>query len=826
MTFGHEWVLLFAWLPLLWAVYERQRTARRSAAILKALAFTAILLAFSEPRVSVSDTRTAVAVLVDTSASVTDADLARASRFAAAVQKHRGHNWTRVIPFARATRGLTRGEDAHGSPLRHTAGDAGRATDLEVGVRQAIASMPEGMVPRIVLVSDGRENMGSIARAAYQARKLRIPIDTVALDGRPEPALRLESVEAPPLMFTGERFPIDVVVDSPRPASAAIEIQADGKTIGDDPVQLDAGASHILLHASLTASGAIDIAVTVDAPGLGDARSDQAVTLRRPKVLYISQDPAGTEQNLIGVFEAAQFEVERSADPDANRLGDYQIVVLNNQNLESIGARRKAELERFVQQGGGLLLIGGEKNTYAAKPAEDALERSLPARIAPPRSPEGTTVVLIIDKSSSMEGPKIELARRAAIGVVQNLRPIDRVGVLIFDNSFQWAVPLRRAEDKSLIERLIAGIVPDGGTQIAPALTEAYQKVLAAPGTYKHIVLLTDGISEEGDSFDLARDALSKHVTISTVGLGQDVNRSYLEKVAALAGGQSYFLTEPKGLQQILLRDVMEHTGATAVEKLLQPSVAKEAEILEGVGMATAPTLKGYVRFIAKPTAETILTINRDPLLVRWQYGLGRAAVFTSDAKSRWAANWIGWKGYDRFWTNLARDLLPHSEPGEAKVDYDSATGYLVVDYRLSGQTGAGTNVPRIYAFGPDHFEREVPMTKLAEDAYEGRVPIGERQGLFRIRPVAESKSFPEVGYYRREEELTEFGSNEFLLRQVANFTGGRFNPEPAAVFDAGGRSIASTLRFWPGLLAIAIVLNLAELVMRKWRGIFKRGKS
>ena len=53
-------------------------------------------------------------------------------------------------------------------------------------------------------------------------------------------------------------------------------------------------------------------------------------------------------------------------------------------------------------------------------------------------------MVLIIDKSSSMEGKKIELARLAAIGVVENLKPDDRVGVLIFDNSFQWAVPIRK----------------------------------------------------------------------------------------------------------------------------------------------------------------------------------------------------------------------------------------------------------------------------------------------------------------------------------------------------------------------------------------------
>ena len=230
---------------------------------------------------------------------------------------------------------------------------------------------------------------------------------------------------------------------------------------------------------------------------------------------------------------------------------------------------------------------------------------------------------------------------------------------------------MRHAEDKVLIKRLISGIVPDGGTQIAPALTEAYHKVLPAHATFKHIVLLTDGISEEGDSLDVSKEAAAQHVTISTVGLGQDVNRAYLEKVASVAGGKSYFLNEPAGLEQIVLKDVMEHTGSTAVEKTLNAVVAKNAEILDGVGIDTAPPLKGYVRFISKPGADTILKVDdTDPLLVRWQYGLGRAVVFTSDAKSRWAADWVTWKGFDKFWTNTIRDLLPHAESSEAKAEY------------------------------------------------------------------------------------------------------------------------------------------------------------
>ena len=454
--------------------------------------------------------------------------------------------------------------------------------------------------------------------------------------------------------------------------------------------------------------------------------------------------PRARETNLMQTLAAGQFDVERTSDPTHGSLANYQIVVLNNLDLESLPAGRKDEIEKFVQQGGGLLVIAGERNVYAEnKKVEDALDRTLPAKLAPPRSPEGTAVVIIIDKSSSMEGKKIELARQAAIGVVENLRPIDLVGVLIFDNSFQWDVPIRRAEDKVLIKRLISGIVPDGGTQIAPALAEAYHKVLPAHATFKHIVLLTDGISEEGDSLDLSKEAASQHVTISTVGLGQDVNRAYLEKVASVAGGKSYFLNEPAGLEQIVLKDVMEHTGSTAVEKTLNPVVAKNTEILNGVGIETAPPLKGYVRFISKPGSDTILKVEEsDPLLVRWQYGLGRAVVFTSDAKSRWAADWVTWKGFDKFWTNTMRDLLPHTESSEAKAEYDSASGDLVVNYHLGGDVEDPATLPSIFVLGPNGFRHPVPVVQARRQVlsrkdshrrFAGPVPRPAARGLARF---------------------------------------------------------------------------------------------
>jgi Ca-activated chloride channel homolog len=822
VTFDRPWVLLIAWLPLAWMFWEWRRTERRLGLALKALCFVAILLAISEPRLTTNETKVAVAVLVDTSASTSDTDLQRASEWADKISSARGRHSVRIIPFARTTRGLQDAERTQPVKLQQTTGEGARGTDLEAAIREATASMPAGMVPRIVLMSDGKENKGSIARAAWQAKQLQIPIDTFALAGRSKPALRLEGVSMPPVAFTGEQFPLDLFVSAPQAGNADIELAAEGRVLGKSQVRLETGQNPIRLHTSLNAPGALDIAVTVHSENAGDIHFNQAINVRKPRVLYITEDAANQDSQLTAALAAAQFEINRSGDLSNIRLADYQLVIFNNWDLDSVPPAGKTAVEKYVREGGGLLIIGGERNMYnESKAGEDPLNRSLPATVAPPRSPEGTAVVLIVDKSSSMEGRKMELARLAAIGVVENLRPIDLVGVLVFDNTFEWAVPIRKAEDKNSIKRLISGITPDGGTQIPPALAEAYKRIQPVTATYKHIVLMTDGISEEGDANEVSKDAALKKVTISSVGLGQDVNRNFLERIAVNAGGKGYFLTDPSNLEQIMIKDVMEHTGSTAVERPLTPEITHVVELLNGVGMETAPALKGYIRFQAKPSAETILAIDRrDPLLARWQYGLGRSAVFASDAKPRWAADWVGWKGFDKFWTNVARDLLPHSQGGEAALEYDSANGELLVNYRLGRGVDEPEKIPGIYVFGPDGFQQPVEIKKVAAGTFRGRVPIGTRQGLFRVRPVEDSRAFPEAGLYRPEAELDDYGSNELLLKQIAAFTGGRFEPQPNQVFESGTRSIPTVLSLWPGFLGLAVILSLLELILRKWKGV------
>jgi len=828
MTFERPWLLLLTILPVIWCWYEWRRHSRHFALMTKAAMLLMVALALAGPVLRWQEHKVALAVVADTSASLSQQDLAREQNLLKQIDSAKGSNEIDVIPFARAPRELTAAEADY--KLAVTPGAGGKETNLEAPVRNALASLPAGLLHRILLISDGNENEGALTRAAWQARELGVPIDTIALAGRDRPQILAEAVGLPPVVFTGEQFPVDLTVYSPRAVTATVDLAAEGKTIGAHSVALTAGENRIRILASLNAAGAIDVSGTVAANGLGESRFESALSVRRPRVVWVSQDAAGSDKHISALLAANKFDFAPvRALPDS--LDDAQLIVFNNINFEAMKTDDKQRIEKFVQGGGGALWIAGENNMYVDHKnlPEDPIERTFPAKLAPPREPEDTVVVLIMDKSASMEGKKIELSRAAATGVIENLRPEDQVGVLIFDNSFQWTVPIRRADDKPLLKRLIAGINPDGGTQIPAALTEAYRKILPLTATFKHMVLLTDGISEEGDSMKLAKDAADHKITISAIGLGQDVNRPFLEKLATIAGGKSYFLSDPSGLEQILLHDVKEHTGTVAIEKSIAVDVKHPSDLLDKVDMTKVPNLQGYVRFDAKPSADEILQVDgKDPLLVRWQYGLGRATVFASDAKTRWSTDWVNWTGFDTLWTNIFRDLLPRGTESEANANFDSANQELVVDYHFSSSSAAPETPPDIYAIGPGDFRKPVQLARVSTLDYQARVRIGDLQGLFRVRPLNDSRIFPEVGLYRPEEEMTEYGSNQALLKSVALSTGGRFNPNPDDAFEMNGQSIESTARLWPILLGAAILLNLLELVMRKWRGIVEsvRGSS
>ena len=816
MSLQSGWPALLL-LPLLaWIAWEWRHSPRRLGLLLKALALASVCLALTRPQWHIRETYAAVAVLSDASESIPDDQRGQQRAFLQRARAAGGGHTLREMEFG-------------AFPLRELRdAETSRSTNLEAAIRDALSALPADRIPRVVLLSDGLANEGAVERAVYQAWSRDVAIDTVALAGRPEPRLRLAGLRVPRQAFVGERFPIEFEVDSPEPLRARLELRAEGSPIGGESVELPRGRSSVTARARIESPGATLVEGLLRAGSSGELRFAGSVSIRQPRALLISSDTLEQNAPLAEVLQAAGFELESASKAEVllgSEGADYDLVLCSNEDFGSWPEAVKERLAAFVREGGGFLLIAGERNLYREREeaGEDMLQAMLPAKLAPPRTPEGTAVVLVVDKSSSMEGKKMQLARQSALGVVDNLRAFDNVGVLAFDNSFEWAVLLQRNELPNDTKRLISGIVADGGTQIAPALAEAYRVIKPREAVYKHILLLTDGISEEGNSIALAREAAANEVTISTIGLGQDVNRSYLERVARSADGQSYFLLDISGLERIVLKDVKEHTGTSVTEREFLPFAERDYEILEGLDLAEPGPLLGWVKFEAKPAAETILrATDEDPLFLRWQFGLGRSAVFASDAKDRWSTNWVAWDGFDTFWSNVLRDILPRSAPTDTETEYDEATDEIVVTYRSSAET-VPTVLPEIYAIGPDGY-RHVATPKAVGGGFEARFPSEGLYGLFRLRPAEQSRAFPESAHYRENSELRRYGSDEELLRSIAAATGGRANPAPEEIFATDGRTVPRWMALWPLLLALAILLNLVELLARKgWLPVLGR---
>ncbi len=259
MTFSHPLYLVAATLPLGYLVYEWRVGGRRVALLLKVLSLLAIVVAFAEPTITLPETKTGVVVLVDTSGSISDRDLAHASSLVSTMGQAVGHNWMRVVPFARQARNLTPEEASGAWHLKRTSDEGGLGTDLESAIREGVSAIPEGRVPRLVLISDGKENEGNSARAVAQVQRLGIPVDTYLLNGRSENELRLLSVSMPRQAYAAEQLPIDLTVQSPNQTSAMIAVSADGKHLGENPVELSKGVSQVHVRTRINTSGATTV---------------------------------------------------------------------------------------------------------------------------------------------------------------------------------------------------------------------------------------------------------------------------------------------------------------------------------------------------------------------------------------------------------------------------------------------------------------------------------------------------------------------------------------------------------------------------------------
>jgi Mg-chelatase subunit ChlD len=502
-------------------------------------------------------------------------------------------------------------------------------------------------------------------------------------------------------------------------------------------------------------------------------------------------------------------------------LAEYASVVLVDVPARDLAQRQQLALQTYVRDLGG----------YFKTPLEETLpvEMQIKDQLRRPR----LTMVFIIDRSGSMSevsggAAKIELAKEAALRSLDLLSPTDKVGVIAFDDSAQWVVPIASLEDKDAIANGIGSIRSDGGTDIFAGVQAAARVLPDDDSAVKHIILLTDGGADPTGVAEMIKAMHDDYgITLSTVGVGTDA-APFLPQLAEAGGGLYHFAADPASIPAIFTEETTLATRAYIIEEEFFPRQVSPSPMLAGI--EAVPTLLGYVGTSARDSAQTVLVSAKDdPILAAWQYGLGRSVAWTSDATGRWAKNWVTWDAFVRFWAQVVRYTINTGAQSNAEVSVTHREGQATVTVDAQAENGEYLNglTMQVNVVGPDGTTQTLTLVQVAPGRYAGTfTPTTEGAYLIRVvgtdadqapdspPPVAETAGWV-LSYSPEYHDLT--ADPNFLARLAASTGGGVVGQDPSAIYAHNlPAPRAATRPVWPVLLLLAALLLPVDIAVRR----------
>ncbi len=278
---------------------------------------------------------------------------------------------------------------------------------------------------------------------------------------------------------------------------------------------------------------------------------------------------------ILGVFrDASQEEIKRSYFEAAQRLhpdkniaaGETELFLEIQQAYEVLSNPRRRNLydatlppeinansvvkHEALFSRPNLVRLGEPQLIYMlleVSPREE--KESLPS---PPLN-----ICLVLDRSTSMQGDKMDMVKATAIQLLRSLRAEDVFSVVAFSDYAEVIIPAAFSSDKKKQEGRIQMMQTSGATEIYNGLKAGLQEVRRTvdPSRVNHIILLTDGqtYGDEQACLDLAEEAAAQNIGISGMGIGNEWNDIFLDALASKTGGSSAYISKPKDIQRLLV---------------------------------------------------------------------------------------------------------------------------------------------------------------------------------------------------------------------------------------------------------------------------------
>lgn len=701
-------------------------------------------------------------------------------------------------------------------------------TDIESALRVAGSLLPGSGQQHVLLLSDGRQNIGDAVSQARLLRSQGVRVDVLPVTVDSGPEVAIDQIQAPTTLAAGSRATVTIILRSTAATTAQLRIDADGSPAFATTVNVTVGETDVSATLPVMATGfhTVHAVISPQVDTLVDNNTAAAVVqvLGTQRVLVVEGTP-GAGANLVGALRAAALAVDVVSPAVAPTvvagLAGYQAIALVDTPAAALGPDRMAAIQTAVRDlGTGLAVFGGPDSFgpggYAGTPLETALPVQMEISNQEQKPP--VAVVLVLESVENSQGDAV--VRGAAAALVQHLTPRDYVGVT--DSASGLAVPLQPLTDRTKVENAITAIPQFGDPpSYEPYLQQAAAALSTHPDMTKHIILLGDGDTPPV-STQLIAGFLAKGITVSAVGVDIDhsaANMAAMKAVADAGHGRYYQSEGANDVPAILLDETDHNLKPWIVTGSFRPTLVSPGAPLAGLDLSSFPSIDGYVASTAKAAAEVLLrTPQRDPLLAQWQYGVGRVAAWTSDIQGRWSAALLGWPDGGHLLAGIVASTLPLStDPAltvQTAVSGDRA--HVIV-----GSVGAPADASvAVAVVGPDGKDAEVALSATGAGRFEGDIPA-DQVGTYLLHAsltsggrVTHVATTGLAVAYSPEFRVT--GTDLGTLRAIATAGGGQVVTAAAAAVRLQAPAIATATSLSILLLALAALLLPIDVALRR----------
>ena len=695
----------------------------------------------------------------------------------------------------------------------------------------------------LYLFSDGWETQGNVERLLPAAAAAGIKIYPILPAERPAITnVAVTRILAPTQGNSGESLNLKVIVDNQNEAAVdgTLTVTRNGQPVKIENVRVKPGSETFAFQTTPTEGGLTSYRASFTARD-GERDSYAAdnhalawVSVRAKAKVLVINGHAGAGRYLEEIIKRQGFEAVVRTPDTAPQPAGHKVVIFNNAEREKFPTGYLAAIERHISNGNSFIMLGTDASFAPASYRQTPIEKILPVEPKePPKKPEqNRAVVLVVDKSGSMrDDNRILYAKEAAKAVARQLKDIDLLGVVGFDDSPFVVVYLESmARLRGVVDVQIDRLKPGGQTYFLPALLEAKRQLERANASRKHLILLSDGVTRgsQGELVDLVGVMKNElKITVSAVAISNEADVRIMKRISQYGGGLFHHVVDPTSLPQIVLEQLQDKSRDEPQDnKPLIPVPNSGSELLAGFGVRNYPPVLGYMETELKRGAQSDVVIPRDdrraPLLASWRYGRGKAVALTTDLEGRWSRNWIQWGNLQGFWAKVLEWLSPNDEveipAHEARVSladnrsvldlsvYEDASANSQFRFSVTGKGAKSEG--SLVKLAPGHYQAVLPIT--ATGSY--RVDLTEDRGGRRI-------GFPPIGYSLAYDSTSELPRRDFNLRllvRMAEATGGEINPDS----DERITTTSLTKSYQPvrqPLIIIAFVLLFLEIALRRF---------